>query len=112
MNDEQVFAEAIALPSHERLSFLDKVCIDMEQRQRMDVLLAAHERPDSLFDHSEVPSTAADAKITEMGESIGPYKLREQIGEGGMGTVYVAEQGNQSSICVQLITVCRPKSRC
>ncbi len=64
----------------------------MEQRLRMDVLLAAHERPDSLFEPLDLPTTSSDSKRIELEVVIGSNKLREQIGEGGMGTVYVAEQ--------------------
>ena len=37
-------------------------------------------------------SQPAHAAIEREGDRIGPYKLREQIGEGGFGTVWVAEQ--------------------
>ena len=60
-------------------------------------LLAAHEvagdflRTDAPLS-PEIEAELARLKPEEAGEVIGPYKLREQIGEGGFGTVWVADQ--------------------
>src|SRR5205814_7213928 len=58
-------------------------------------LLAAHERGDSFLDDPPLAglATSDERPISERpGTVIGPYKLMELIGEGGMGLVYVAEQ--------------------
>jgi non-specific serine/threonine protein kinase/serine/threonine-protein kinase len=56
--------------------------------------MAAHERPESLMDEcAYAPAESKCESIAEMpGDLIGPYKLLEQIGEGGFGIVYMAEQ--------------------
>jgi len=97
--EEALFAAALAKPSAERAAFLDGACHgDPALRQRLEALLAAHEQPDELLGDSatatlKVTSAAAPATITaQAGDHIGPYKLREKIGEGGCGVVYVAEQ--------------------
>jgi serine/threonine protein kinase len=88
----------------ERAAFLDQACAgDPQLRQEVEALLAAHDKLRSLTvprgeDTGDSASSAPDAaRETTLptpgpGTVIGPYKLREQIGEGGMGLVFVAEQ--------------------
>ncbi len=101
MNDEEaIFTEAAAKPSpRERADFLDKACGgDAELRARVEVLLSADAQAGSFL---ESPPTglatldarsASDAPVGRPGTMVGPYKLLEQIGEGGMGVVFMAEQ--------------------
>src|SRR5262249_16215930 len=64
-------------------------------RARVEALLAAHQKAGDFL--HEKPSPGPDSTIDERIKShpattIGPYKLLQPIGEGGMGTVYMAEQ--------------------
>jgi serine/threonine-protein kinase len=76
-------------------AYLDAACArDPTLRARVEALLRAHGQANSLLD-APVPNVVAtvDAPPSEgPGTVIGPYKLMEQIGEGGMGLVFVAEQ--------------------
>src|SRR5262245_12881926 len=73
-------------------AFLDRACGgDLELRHAVEALLRGHEQANSLLDDPS-PATAADRNAAEPGAVIGPYKLIEPIGEGGMGTVWLAEQ--------------------
>jgi serine/threonine-protein kinase len=91
MNEESLFHQALARPAAERAAFFDAACGDDDAlRQRLQVLLHAHENPCSFL---ESPARTVDTQVSERpGTVIGPYKLMEQIGEGGMGLVFVAEQ--------------------
>jgi tetratricopeptide (TPR) repeat protein len=81
----------------ERAVFLDKVCAgDAARRARVEELLRAYQAAGNFLQGNRPPAEVVNTvnePITERpGAVIGPYKLMEQIGEGGMGLVFVAEQ--------------------
>ena len=95
MKEEHIFHAALEHTAERRAAYLDDACGgDSALRDRVEVLLRAHANPGSFLGS---PAHAVDATlappITEgPGTRIGPYKLLEQIGEGGFGIVYLAEQ--------------------
>src|SRR5499433_369067 len=97
MSERAIFIAALEKDNPaERAAFLDQACADDRPlRQRIERLLKAHEPADSFLEHRPpgLGVTVDEPPITERpGTVIGPYKLKEQIGEGGMGLVFVAEQ--------------------
>src|SRR5437879_4818264 len=99
--EEALFTLAVEKPAAERAAFLDRECSgDVELRQRVESLLQAHERSGEFLNRppAEQPAkifviTTSMIAVTEKaGDRIGRYKLLQQIGEGGCGVVYMAEQ--------------------
>jgi serine/threonine protein kinase len=96
MTDSGIFKVAIKLPAEQRAAYLDQACGDDQAlRQEVESLLQAHDAPGSLLEEvSAGPGRTGDYQPLAEGPGtrIGPYKLLQQIGEGGMGVVFMAEQ--------------------
>jgi len=95
--DVLVFAEAIQLSIGERSAYLERACgADEQLRQRVERLLKASDQLGDFLEQpapEAVPVASAEASVGEKpGDRIGRYKLLQQIGEGGCGVVYMAEQ--------------------
>jgi hypothetical protein len=90
-------------------AYVNQACADDDElRRQVNLLLQAHHEAGSVPgaaasepDQTGAYQTAAEAP----GGLIGPYKLLEQIGEGGMGTVWLAEQKEpiQRRVAVKVI---------
>ncbi|MEZ6053388.1 MAG: protein kinase [Planctomycetaceae bacterium] len=108
---QSVFLNALEIEADsERETYVRAECGSdpMLLREVQDLL--SHQRRLGRFldPGNEVTTPAISNPCTEhVGDLIGPYKLREQIGEGGMGLVFVAEQSNPVRRQVAL-KVCKP----
>lgn len=113
---EDIFLAALEKPVHERAAFLSAICQDdAKLRAAVERLLAAHpqavnfleqpglqgaptvdpapsENTDNDKDDKWEKPTVLNPSPEVVGGCIGAYKLRQRLGEGGMGTVWIAEQ--------------------
>src|SRR6266404_9609289 len=101
-----VFSTARRLPADERAAYLDEACAgDAVLRQRVEELLVAGDEAGGFLQEpasgaqrtrealaSPNPLQKFAAPAEKAGDRIGRYKLLQQIGEGGCGAVYMAEQ--------------------
>lgn len=96
LNAKSIFGKALEIEEAEkRAAYLDQVCgVNHDIKNEVEALLRAFsEAGDFLSPINDKVETAAIPSLREgPGALIGPYKLLQQIGEGGMGVVYMAEQ--------------------
>jgi hypothetical protein len=95
--DIGAFTEALRLPPEERDRYLSEACKgDGEFRRLVEALIEAYEQAGDFLGRpaGDRPARAAQAIPAgeKPGDRIGHYKLLQQIGEGGCGVVYLAEQ--------------------
>jgi serine/threonine protein kinase len=115
MTEREVFEAALELPAENRAAFLDGVCGgDAALRLRLEALLCQHDQAGSFLENPALTggfrTASAPGSPGPPAEAVGRvlagrYKLLQQIGEGGMGTVFLARQTEpvQRLVAVKLI---------
>lgn len=91
----QIFSAAARLRGVERSRFLDERCgRDAELRREVEEMLSHHDAPPKVLTEGVLPTAS-------LPDSLGPYRILEVLGRGGMGIVYRAEQSTPRR-CVAL----------
>jgi hypothetical protein len=92
---ESILAAAVEIAAEgERRQYIERACGgDAELRRRVERLAEDHFRAGSFLEApAHALATAAEALGERPATAVGPYKLLEQLGEGGFGVVFLAEQ--------------------
>ena len=107
---EELFHSALECEPNRRRAFLDNGCAaDASLRQELESLLLSYEKGS----FTESPAFAEGMRLLEekedrsyVGRKIGPYKVIQEIGRGGMGAVYLASRADQTfqkEVAIKLI---------
>ena len=96
-----ILSAALELSAWERAAYLAKTCAgDIALHRQVEALIQSYEQAENFletppvgFDFKRTGPDNINIPLTEKpGDKIGRYKLLQQIGEGGCGVVYMAEQ--------------------
>ena len=92
-----IFSEILDIPPEKRQEYLERACAgDEHLRRRVEALLQVHDRAGKFLEESPNKIAAEGLRTVpnaeKAGDLIGRYLLIQQIGEGGCGIVFMAEQ--------------------
>lgn len=102
--------EGLDQPENDRAAWLLRVCAgNPDLRATLSRLLELDAQDGLAIDRSLgrlVADTLPSIEITHLGERVGPYRLMSKLGEGGMGSVWLAERvdgGFTQQVALKLI---------
>ncbi len=112
---DEVFDSALDVPSNKRSAFLDQACGDnVDLRARVERLLAFSDHPPSILEDAAAAELWRGEDLESDAEPrpdrVGPYRILEEIGRGGMGVVYLAERDDGHFEQRVAVKVMRPGS--
>ena len=102
---KEIFDAATQMRPEERAGYLDRVCDgDDDVRVEVESLLSSFEKADVFLESPAVEALAEEIMSLPEGWVIGHYRVVKQIGAGGMGEVYLAEDTKlDRSVAIKLL---------
>jgi serine/threonine-protein kinase len=104
----ELFDAALDREPDDRAAFLAAECGDDEdlRREVASLLSADSEQGDPVAEAIDVAAPARPGATLRLGRLVGPYRIVDVVGEGGMGTVYLAEREDgafQKKVAVKVV---------
>ena len=89
---KEILDVSLRLEPAERAQYLSRVCEgDAAMREEVESLIDAHDEAGDLFDTPAL----ADVRDPMLGARLGPYQIVDELGSGGMGSVYLATRADE-----------------
>ncbi|MCH9651820.1 MAG: tetratricopeptide repeat protein [Deltaproteobacteria bacterium] len=109
---DEIFDAAVERQGKGRQSYLDQACAgDLELRKQVEALLGADQAAQRFLERpvarvTSTPDTDVEEESVATLQRLGPYRILEPLGSGGMGSVFIAareDQEFQRLVAVKLI---------
>ena len=109
-----ILANLLETDPSQRAEAMDRLCgSDLELRSSVESLLALEQKADALLDSAGAPGAQWRAEAPAP-ETIGPYRVVQEIGRGGMGMVYLGDRADgqyRKQVAIKLITAANPDAQ-
>jgi serine/threonine-protein kinase len=104
---ESLFYAALEMPADERADFLDRACAgDAGLRAQVEGLLASESVADDFLERPVIEAARLFHAPVAAGDRLGAYQIKQPIGEGGMGAVYLAARADdlyQRQVAIKIV---------